>query len=184
MKTIISTEHCHTGYSTTEECFVIGSYNDLYNSNEIEGDILWDYEAWEVEKQYFKDYLNATISAYEKKYKTTVTHIAMVGNVETWRGNFVGGKIIDSNDNPLEHMGDVDDIEVVVDNQVISIYGHHHDGCHCLELYLLTENKLQKYAPGMVRWNDYDHNDLQRIKNNCSPIKHITKEQRAFFGAA
>lgn len=184
MKTIIDTWNCYMGYSTKENCYITGSYSELSSSDEIEGSIEWDQDAWYSEKQYFMNYLDSVVSAYERKYKVSVTHIGMIGNVGTWRGNTVGGKIIDYGKNPLDHMGDVDAIKVCVDQDILSIHGYHHDGCHCFNLFLLTENKLRKWAPGFLQWGDYNCIDLQSIRDHCAPIKYTVKEQGECFRVA
>lgn len=120
----------------------------------------------------------------ERTYKTSVTHIGMIGSVGTWRGNFVGGKIIDCTKNPLEHMSNVDTIEVVIRNGIITINGYHHDGMHSFDLYLLTENKFKKYAPDFLTDGYYTHEDLSAIKENTAALRHYTVKQKSYFNVA
>ena len=64
-------------------------------------------------------------------------------------------------------MGNVDNIEVnIEDNKTITILGHHHDGTHQMNIYFLTENKLNK-----IGYELDDYRFYEKIYNNYSPIK-------------
>lgn len=173
MKTIFDTTNCYEGQSISEECWVIDSYHNLSSNKDIQEDtIAWSDTAYQDEKDYFMEFLQSLIKSYEKRYRTTVERIALVGRVGLWNGSPVGGRIIDIDDNPIEYMGNVDNVDVTVDEEgVITIHGHHHDGTHSMNIYLLTENKLQKVAPDYLRFGDYDYRDMERIYENLKPLK-------------
>lgn len=102
---------------------------------------------WEAEKEYFKEFLDNAIKAYERRYNTMVRHICLAGTVGRWNGNFTGGRHLDYNDNPIEYMGNVDDItvHVNVDTKVIEILGHHHDATHCMNIYIISDSLYEKW---------------------------------------
>lgn len=183
MKTMISSKKCYEGYDSEEKCFVFGDYNSLFEDVKIKRDsIQFSLDAWEDEKGYFKDYLDKVVADYEKENKAVVTDIGLIGSVGVWTGNHLGGTIIEGHENPLEHMGDVDDIEVVAhEDGQIQILGHHHDGTHRMNIYLLTEDVLEKYAPDYLTFGDYGVEDLKKIADNTKSITfdHVAKK---YFG--
>lgn len=81
----------------------------------------------------------------EKRYRTTVETIGLVGRVGLWNGSPVGGRLLRADRNPIEFMGDVDRVEATIEEDgTLAIRGYHHDGCHYMNIYLPTENKLKK----------------------------------------
>lgn len=176
MKKIFSTENCYEGFSKTEDSWVIGNYNELSSSDDIEqNSIQWSDVAYEDEKDYFMEMLRSLIEGYEKRYRTTVDYIALVGRVGLWNGSPIGGRILQVDDNPIEYMGEVDNIEVTVDEDgLITINGYHHDGCHQMNLYILTKNKLKKVAPDFLNYGDYDYHEMERIYEQLNPLKFGT----------
>ena len=181
---IISTEYCYEGFDQNEDCYEVGSYPELYESESIDNNTIeFSQMQWESEKDYFLNYLYEEVDRYEKRYKTSVTHFALVGKVGLWNGSPVGGKLIDYNENPLEHMGRVDEIEVVLnDDKTFTILGHHHDGAHRMDIYFMTENKLNKVVPDFVDYGSYDYEDIERIYDTYSPFK-ATSVCANYFGA-
>lgn len=181
---IISTEHCYEGFHAEEDCYVIGSYPELYADENVDhSTIEFSQMDWESEKKYFMSYLEEEMEKYEKRYKTVVTHIALIGTVGRWNGSPVGGKLIYCNENPLEHMGNVDDIEVTLnDDKTFTVLGYHHDGCHRMDIHFMTENKLNKVAPDYLTYGDYDYQDIERIYEEYKPFK-ATAICANYFGA-
>lgn len=174
MKAIFSTSNCYEGYNEKEDCWVIGgSYGDLANDPDIkESSIQWSDIAFDEEASYFKLFINELIQQYEKRYRTSVMAIGVIGVLGLWNGNPVGGKIIRSHQNPLLQLKNVDDIDVEIDDDgEIVLYAHHHDGTHTFGLYFLTENKLRKYAPNYLHWGDYTADDIESIYENLKPVK-------------
>lgn len=174
MHEIMSTEWCYRGYSHKEECYVNGDYSGLYDAEDVQDDTIeWSLDSWEDEKEYFLDYLRKEMAAYERRYRTTVTHIGMIGSVGVWTGNHVGGKLIRHDENPLDHMGRVDIVRVHLDSDnTLRIDGVHHDGTHCMTIHFLTENKLSKMAPSVLEWSDdYSADDIINIHNNDKAFK-------------
>lgn len=183
MKVIFSTDNCYEGYSKFEEAYVNGNIYDMLGNEEIEQDTIeFSQVDFECEKDYFKSFLNEHIQAYEKRYHTEVKAIGVIGSVGLWNGNRTGGIIIGVNENPIEWMVSVDKIEVCInDNGEISLLGYHHDGCHAMYLYLLSENKLRKYAPEYLEYQDYDYQDIEAIYKNLKPLK-VGKIGFAYYG--
>ena len=173
---IMSTEYCYEGYHSEEDSYVIGSYSDLYSDDHIDYDTIeFSQMDWEAEKNHFFNYLQKEMERYEKRYKTSVTHFALVGTVGRWNGSPIGGKLIDYNENPIDHMGRVDEIEVVLnEDKTFTILGHHHDGTHRMDIYFMTENKLNKVVPDFVDYGNYDYQDIERIYEEYKPFKATT----------
>jgi len=183
MKKIISTENFLIGLDKEKDEAVLGGLELYDNPNIDDNTIEFDECSWFDEKSYFFDgMIYDAIKRYEHRYKTTVTNIALIGTVGLWHGNPSGGVIFDSSSNPLDMMGDVDEIEVIVyDDGRITLQGIHHDGRHVMEMYFLTESKLNKYAPDYLQFGDYDVDDLARIKNHTSSVKY-DKYAVGYFG--
>lgn len=101
---------------------------------------------WEHVKQMFSEFLQAEIAHYERVHRTQVFHICLAGTVGRWNGKFVGGKHLNFDANPLDCMGNVDDITVQVDEQrVIDILGHHHDSTHSMNIYLISDSLYNRW---------------------------------------
>jgi hypothetical protein len=187
MKTIFNTKNCYEGVLASNNEYMAGNISELYQSEKIKPDtISWSHTIYECEKDYFMECLQSLIQAYEKRYRTTVDSIGLVGRVGHWNGSPVGGRIIDVNQNPIEFMGSVDDVEVTVDKDgVIRIHGYHHDGSHCMNLYLLTENKLRKVTPDYLQYGDYNYRDMEVIYEQLKPLKmgKIGVEYYGFYSA-
>lgn len=173
MKTIFDTKNCYEGLSKSEGEWVIGDSYDLSNNPDVETEtIAWSAMTYEDEKNYFMEFLQNLIQNYEKQYRTTVECIGLVGRVGLWNGSPVGGRILNVDSNPIECMGQVDDVDVTVDEEgIITINGHHHDGSHRMNLYLLTKNKLRKVAPNYLHYGDYSYHEMENIYDNLKPLK-------------
>ncbi|MDX5853611.1 hypothetical protein SIM22_05770 [Bacillus cereus group sp. BfR-BA-01363] len=181
MTTILSTVDCQEAYNKVEDAWLIGKdfkEEDGFDMNTIE----WSEFAWNEMKQNFMDYLQTEIERYEKRYKTNVERIALVGHVGRWNGSFVGGRMLSCDENPLECMGNVDNIDVSVDEDgSLFISGHHHDGSHAMQIYFLSENKLNKLDREWdAGWFDFDANHFEQVYNDFKPLK-LTKSGRAFY---
>lgn len=172
MKKIIDMENYYIGFDDLEECFVGGSYDELYENEHIDNlTIEWDRECWDSEKKYFNDCIEDLKKQYEKRYNTTIEHIVLCGRVGLWQGSRVGGKIVEQDTYTLDNMGNVDNIEVnIEDNGTITIVGSHHDNSHYMNLYFLTENKLKK-----VGYDLSDYKTYEKIYNTCAPVR-LTKK--------
>lgn len=168
MKKIINSENYFMGFDNLEKCFVCGSYNELYENENIDNfTIEWDGDSWDSEKKYFNDCIEDLKTQYEKRYHTTVEKVVLCGKLGLWNGSPVGGKNVSKTSFILDNIGDVDDIEVnIEDNGTITIVGSHHDGTHRMNIYFLTENKLNK-----IGYSSDDYRFYEKIYNNYSPIK-------------
>lgn len=168
MRKIINSKNYYQGYDEKENCYICGTYGDLYDNDNIDNNsIEWDYSSWEEEKQYFNDCIYSLKEQYEKRYHTIVEEVVLCGKVGLWNGSPVGGKNVSETSFILDNIGDVDDIEVVIeDNGTITILGYHHDGTHKMNIYFLTENKLNK-----IGYELDDYRFYEKIYNNYSPIK-------------
>lgn len=175
-KAVMGTEFCYeaTDYLEDGEPTINGSYSDL---SEIEGvedtEIQFSESCWDSEKEYFEDFLNEVVRNYEKRYRTTITHFALAGTVGIWNGRPIGGRFIRVNENPLEKMGNVDDVEVYIeDDGEITILGHHHDGSHRMGIYLINEKLYDKLE-------DQDYQAFEWIFANRKPITE--KQAKGYF---
>lgn len=177
MKVLVSTNHCFSAVSK-EEAIVVGDYSFLSNKGFKTEEINFDEFEWEAQREEFQMFLDEKIKKYEKQYKTLVSAIALVGQVGRWNGNFIGGRFIPLNDDPLDYMGDdIEDIEVkIADDGEILIYGHHHDGTHIMSIYLLTERMLERIAPNYLQYGEYSYTEMERIYKELKPLK-ITKKE-------
>ena len=168
MKKIINSENYCEGYDEKEKCYIEGSYEELYNNENVDNSTIgWDYSTWEEEKQYFNDCIYSLKKQYEKRYNTTVEEVVLCGKLGLWHSSPVGGKNILSNNLILDNIGDVDDIEVnIEDDGTITILGYHHDGTHQMNIYFLTENKLNK-----IGYELDDYRFYEKIHDICKPVK-------------
>lgn len=168
MRKIINSENYYQGYDKKEKCYIDGSYEDLYENNNVDNNsIEWGYSIWEEEKQYFNDCIYSLKKQYEKRYNTTVKEVVLCGKLGLWHSSPIGGKNVSETSFILDNMGNVDNIEVnIEDNKTITILGHHHDGTHQMNIYFLTENKLNK-----IGYELDDYRFYEKIYNNYSPIK-------------
>ena len=117
------------------------------------------YFAYEDDRDFFFEFLNELITNYEKRYRTEVIRLGLGGTVGRWNGNPIGGKIIAVDSNPIEQMGSVETVEVVVeDDGVITILGHHHDG------------------------NQVDYGDMERMVEHLKPLKCSQKVVESYYG--
>ena len=141
------------------------------------------YFAYEDDRDFFFEFLNELITNYEKRYRTEVIGLRLGGTVGRWNGNPIGGKIIAVDSNPIEQMGSVETVEVVVeDDGVITILGHHHDGTHRMNIYLLTENKLKQVSPSYLNHNQVDYEDMERMVEHLKPLKCSQKVVESYYG--
>lgn len=172
MKTIISTENCQEAYNTVEQCWNVGNGFTEEDGFDMET-VQWSQSAWDDEKMYFMEMMDNAILSHEKRYGTDIVRIALAGTVGLWNRSPIGGRLLPLDANPLEHMGSVDDISVVQDeNGVVTIKGHHHDGTHRMQVYLLSENMLDKINP---LWNssyyELEPEDFMKIHETRKPMK-------------
>ena len=168
MKKIINSENYYEGYDEKEECYIGGSYEELYNNENVDNSTIgWVEYLWEEEKIYFNECIYSLKEQYEERYKTTVEKIVLCGKLGLWNGSPVGGKNISETSFILDNMGNVDNIEVnIEDDGTITILGYHHDGTHQMNIYFLTENKLNK-----IGYELDDYRFYEKIYNDYSPIK-------------
>lgn len=172
MQTIISTENCQEAYNTVEECWNLGNGFKEEDGFDMET-VQWSESAWEDEKSYFLEMMEEAIRLHEKRYGTDIVRIALAGKIGLWNGTPIGGRLLRNDANPLECMGNVDNISVVKDEDgVVTIEGHHHDGTHRMHVYLLSENMLDKINP---LWNssysELEADDFIKIYETRKPLK-------------
>lgn len=178
MFTIMSTEQCQTAYNVEEQSWVIGD-----DFTEEEGfdmsTVRWSEDAWEDEKIYFKSFLDDQIKHFEKRCRTKVKSVALVGTVGLWDRTVLSGRLLDVQQNPLERMGEVDDIDVnVLADDTIQLVGHHHDGTHVMNLYLLTARQLKELESGKPYL--YSGTTFKYMQENFKPLK-LTASGREYF---
>lgn len=169
-KAVMGTEFCYeaTDYLQDGEPTISGSFSDLSDTEGVkESEISYSESYWECEKEYFAEFLQEVVRSYEKRYRTKITHFALAGKVGIWNGSPIGGCFLKVNENPLEKMGNVDDIEVYVDdNGEMTILGHHHDGSHRMGIYLINEKLYDQLE-------EQDYKAFEWIYDNRKPIKEI-----------
>lgn len=175
---IITTDYCYEGYDTVEECYVIDTYSNLSDNENIqESSIEWSSETWDDEKDYFKSFIEDEIKKKEKSSGSNVVALGQIGRVGLWNGSPTGGRVYDTDQIKKLLEMDVDTIEVTVDeNNIITIEGHHHDGTHRMNIYLITEKELKKTKildvyedEGIEGLNDVSI--IQKIYDNLETLK-------------
>lgn len=173
---LLETASCyHASNLAVREESATGKYFDLRKLGFSNDDISWDDHLWQTDKQHFYDFLQAEIEHYEKVHRTQVYHICLAGKVGRWNGNFVGGRALNYNDNPLECLGDVTDIDVDVmhNDRRIRITGYHHDGSHAMNIYIIPDslhtrwdNKGYYDTPEFYAWLVENRKPLRLRKAN------------------
>ena len=184
-KIIMTTDDCYEGRDINEDCYLVDTYEALYDNEDIDNDsIQWSSQIWEECLMHFNDILEFEKSKFEKRYKTQVLELALCGKVGRWNGNVVGGKIVNFT-NPVS-MGEVDSIDITMEeDRTIFINGHHHDGTHSMALYFLTESSMKragifsKYDNEGTKYFDYE--DFEAIYNNLNPIKLSKNNEHCSF---
>ena len=174
-KYLLNSEDCFEAHNPKEDCWVIGDYYSLSEKNsDVDSDtIQFAQYYWEDEVEHFYSFVYSEKEKYEKRYKTEIIGLALSGRVGLWDGSPVGGKIVDFNN--IFQM-DVDDIDVTVEEgDIICINGHHHDGCHHMNLYFLTESNMKKskiwktYNYG--GFGEFEGDEIEQIYDNLTPLK-------------
>lgn len=174
-KVIISSDACYEGYNQSEDNWVIDTYSNLEKDKTIdESTIQYAQYFWEEIHDEFLGYISSEITHKEKETNSTVEAIGLIGGVGRWTGRHKGGKIYNVTElNNIMQM-DVDDIEVIAEepDNTITIYGHHHDGTHSMNIYLITEKDMK--ASKVL--NDYDMDGidgLNELNNICKLADHM-----------
>ncbi|AJD93266.1 hypothetical protein JMA_39480 (plasmid) [Jeotgalibacillus malaysiensis] len=172
MEILVSSANCEEAFSPSEGHWVMGG--NLAMEPDVDPEtIRFSEEAWNDEKMYFMEKIQEAIQAHEKRYKTNIVKISLTGKLGLWNGNPVAGNLFNPNENPLEKMGNVDEISVErAEDGTITILGHHHDGTHRMHVYLLSEKRLDAINPN---WNSsyggLDADDFEKIYASGSPLK-------------
>ena len=126
-------------------------------------------EVWADVKDYFREFVTSLVTAHEKRYNSSTSYIAMAGHLGLWHGSPVGGKVINYDQNPLDCMGKVDEIDVIVgENNEIVIRGYHHDGVHHMQLYIITDAAIEKLETKGL-WDTPE--GYQHIVSTRKPVK-------------
>lgn len=183
-KYLLNSEDCFEGYCEEEDCWISGDYYSLSESDDIDSNtIQFSQSCWDDEVEHFYNFVCSEKKKYEKRYNTEIIALALCGIVGMWDGSPVGGKIVDFNS--IFQM-DVDDIDVTVEEgDIICINGHHHDGCHHMNLYFLTESNMKK----IKIWKTYNHggfkdfegDEFEQIYDNLTPLKlHKTNDYYSY----
>lgn len=170
MKKIIGTDWCYEAYKEVddEREYTTGTYSDLADDHD-EDTIEWSESRWEDEKDYFMSFFREVVAKYEKRYKTKIEKFALAGTLGLWNGNPRAGKIVTAVRNPLDFMTSVEDVTVHIDDDgLIEIQGHHHDGTHRMNIYLLPNSVVDKLeAMGLD-----EVEEIEWILDNRKPIKN------------
>lgn len=157
---IMGTDQCYEGFNNEEECTQIDSRENLYNEiNVDDSSIEFSSDSWKDEKDYFFSMLDEEVTNYEKRYKTTIKGIALIGTVGVWTGKHKGGKVYDIDNMKSILEMDVDDIDVSLEDRAIVIGGHHHDGSHYMKIHFITDNKLKSVG----LFNEYEENGIEEL---------------------
>lgn len=150
---------------------------NIFKYSYYQNEELWDF--MEDEQSYIISQIEQFISRYEKRYRTIVTDLVLIGNVGTWRGSFTGGKALQSLED-IFHSVSYDEMEINVndDNTLEMIYIHH-DGRHRMNLQFMTEGKKAKIGIN-ENPNYWDWQEMEKIYN--LPIPKIDKTFMENFG--
>ena len=169
-KILLSTEFSYEGYSENEESWVIGTYAELSEMEDVkENSIEWNSNNWYDEVSYFTEYLEFEIDRKSKETGSELVLVALAGSVGVWKGKFTGGKFIENVNKILEM--DVDDIEVKCGGigEPIEVCGYHHDGTHYFNIYLVTLKEIEQL--GLKE--DYEENNLDELKTLTRFVKEL-----------
>ncbi len=171
--TLFSSENCYKGQDKNE-IWEFGSYSELYDNPKINNDIIsWCQLSWDDEMDYFKEFLNSLKDSFEKRYRTTVQELAIVGSLGRWNGRVVAGKI-GNFDNPIS--GSWDDIAVKADdNGYLYIEGQHHDGTDRVYFYFLTDSSMKRAGIfgeyDMYGADGFGADEFEKIDASLNPVK-------------
>lgn len=134
-----------------------------------------DNEDNEVDEMIIEDFdynIRRLVNAYEKRYKTKVIGIGLIGKLGRWNGTFDVGKIVrPTGSSVLGGFGsDCNSFEIYrgVDKSLYAI-GYHHDGKIVLRLYFVTESKADVLNLSIGHINP---DRLDAVKSKLSTIKY------------
>lgn len=175
-KIIFNTEWYYEGWNKKEEEYISGSISELLDNPDVpDKSIQWDDSAFKEDKSHFMELLNKAMD----DSTLDVERIGIVGRVGLWNANPVGGRIIECHQNPLDYMGNVDRVEVELDREgVVTICGHHHDGVHRMNLFLLDEEDLRELAPAYWHTGEQSPLDMEAIWEGLDPLKFELEEEK------
>ena len=173
--TLFNSNNHYEGYNTKEDCYYIDDEFSLLNNPDIDDNsITFNGESCDESLDYFNSFLIFLKKSYEKRYKTIVEELALVGRVGRWNGKSIGGAIR-SFDNPIPR-GDWDSCEIMIDEEgCLFVRGYHHDNSDWMLFYFLTESNMKK--AGIFNKYDaygassFDYCDFEKIENTLNPIK-------------
>lgn len=171
---LLSSEDYYSGYNRKEEYYEVDSRDALYDNPDIDDNTIdWSQDSFNEALDYFTSFLNSLKKAYEKRYKTTVLDLALIGRAGRWSGPTLCGTVVDF-DNPVPTAWD--DLSIMIDEQgYLFIRGYHHDGRDWMMFYFLTESNMRR--AGVFNKYDidgakaFDDLDFEKIENTLNPIK-------------
>ena len=155
---------------------------DGYEVSEEELDLGLIQMAIEEDIEYTAKELHQLVERFENRYRTTVRAIALGGLVGTWRGHFQGGKMI--GDDPEKAFYAFDNCEIIRvgidEDSLVEFESIHHDGKHRMNLYVLTNNQLQKMGLS-DDFSLWDYSEYETLVDEGSPAK-ADKVFKSAFG--
>lgn len=86
--------------------------------------------------QYFLQYLESSINSYEARYRTNVVELMFIGtrlNSDKVTGGAIG-TIMD---------GECDNIDIMAEDNLITIYIYKNNSCYTYNVYIMTENLIK-----------------------------------------
>lgn len=173
--TLFNSDNYYEGYNVKEDCYYTDDEFSLLENPDIDNNtITFNDESCDESLKYFNSFLTSLKKSYEKRYKTVVEELALVGRVGRWNGKSTGGAIR-SFDNPIPR-GDWDSCEIMIDEEgYLFVRGHHHDNNDWMLFYFLTESNMKKagiFSKYEAYGTEYfDVSDFENIENTLNPIK-------------
>ena len=171
---LLQSKDFYSGYNMEEDCYTIDSISNLMDNPDIdENSISWHEDSFNEGLDYFNSFVSSLKNAYEKRYRTKVMELALIGRVGRWNGSCSAGAI--------RAFGDIipsgwDDFELSVDEGgYLFVRGHHHDGSDWMLFYFLTESNMKK--AGVFHKYDYygvdsfDCEDFEKLSDVLNPVK-------------
>ncbi|MFS0645636.1 hypothetical protein [Siminovitchia sp. 179-K 8D1 HS] len=138
------------------------------------------HQEYMEQKRHFNHFFQEEL---EQRGELSIAGVALIGRIDHWNDGENGGKLIDAR-NPKEmdliksigQIGPVemDALEVGYDKKgQLELRGWHDHGCHKMNVYLLTADELEGYAPDFSINGYYSTDELEMIQLDFEPLNVI-----------
>lgn len=131
------------------------------------------------QKSYFNQFFHEEIEQ-RGELSNPIAGVALIGRMDRWNGGENGGMLMDAQKpqevDLMKSIGqigpvEIDVIEVGHDKKgQLELRGWHEDGCHRMNVYLLTAGDMESYVPDFSKSEYYTTDELEMIQLDFEPL--------------